>query len=50
MDVLWGIIVMVVMYVIIPAAVIGGSLIALGPRRSRRRTRTDAAGVTDQRR
>lgn len=49
MDVLWGIIVLVVMYIVIPAAIIGGALIALGPRGPRRRGRTDTAGYPDRR-
>ncbi len=30
MDVLWGIILLLVMYVIVPVAIIGGTLVALG--------------------
>ena len=30
MDVLWGIIILIVMYIIVPVALIGGTLAALG--------------------
>jgi hypothetical protein len=30
MDVLWGIIILIVMYIVIPVAVIGGTLVLLG--------------------
>ena len=30
MDVLWGIIILIVMYIVVPVAIIGGTLFALG--------------------
>ena len=47
MDVLWGIILLIVMYIVIPVAIIGGTLAALGGGNRvlrRGRGRGDAAG------
>jgi hypothetical protein len=40
MDVLWGILVLVIMYIVFPVAIIGATLVALSPERRRGMSRS----------